>query len=620
MANGAIKGITIKLGADASELTTALYSADNALKSTQNELKSIDKALKFSPDSVQLLGQKFDVLQQQIQENDKYIQDLKQALNDLPSRGIEKNTQEYRALERELVEAESRQDSYKRSLQETENAMNHLGSSTQEYSGKLSAVKVAVGNLASSAIQSLISMLGNQMESAVSRVDTLENYTKTMQNLGYSADSSEKAVNRMKDSIMELPTATDQIVGMQQQYTALYDDIDKATDVTIALNDATLAGGQGTEAASRAMDAWYKIMAKGKPEQEQWQALNETMPAQMNQIAEAMLGAGAKSADLYTAWQDGIVTTDQVTQSLVQLDQEGGKGITSFAEQAQTATGGIGTTLENLKNYITVGLADILTSIGSANIQKAIKGVTDILFKLLSGIADVVGGLVGMAQGAEGAEEQFIEGIENMILTAIDVVFRIAPKIIAALATGIARAVPALIKSLPSIVKKMQRAIISNAPTMKAAGIALIKMVIAGVKAMIGGVRSAGLNIVRGIGNGIMSGLGWIRGVVSSFAARVKAQIKAAFGIASPSKWGRDIIGKNIDAGIADGVLNNAGMIKTAVGKVIPSPAVSISAAGTAGAASIINIGDVTLDASSLKDIATIEGFVNLLTQAKAFG
>ena len=62
MASGAIKGITIKLGADASELTSALYKTEGALKSTQSQLKQVNSALKFSPNNVELLQHQTNLL------------------------------------------------------------------------------------------------------------------------------------------------------------------------------------------------------------------------------------------------------------------------------------------------------------------------------------------------------------------------------------------------------------------------------------------------------------------------------------------------------------------------------------------------------------------------------
>lgn len=62
-----------------------------------------------------------------------------------------------------------------------------------------------------------------------------------------------------------------------------------------------------------------------------------------------------------------------------------------------------------------------------------------------------------------------------------------------------------------------------------------------------------GTNIVQGIWNGISNGLGWIKGLITGWVGDVKSFIKNLFGIASPSKWARDEVGKFLPAGIAVG-------------------------------------------------------------------
>lgn len=62
-----------------------------------------------------------------------------------------------------------------------------------------------------------------------------------------------------------MPTTLPSVISMQQ-YAALSGNIDEATALTFALNDATLAGGHGQEVANGALTQWYQIIAKGKPD------------------------------------------------------------------------------------------------------------------------------------------------------------------------------------------------------------------------------------------------------------------------------------------------------------------------------------------------------------------
>ena len=52
MASKTIKGITIEIGGDTSNLGAALKDVDKNIKSTQNELKTIDKLSKLDPNNL----------------------------------------------------------------------------------------------------------------------------------------------------------------------------------------------------------------------------------------------------------------------------------------------------------------------------------------------------------------------------------------------------------------------------------------------------------------------------------------------------------------------------------------------------------------------------------------
>lgn len=639
MANSAIKGITIQLGADASELTTALYNADNALKNTQKQLRNVETALKFNPGNVELLGQKMTLLTRSIDESEDYIKRLKEGLDALKAQGVSETSDEFMALQRELIQAESKQESFKRQLNDTENALDHVKSATSGYdaeidaldsdtkkaSGSLSSFSVAMGNLAARGIEKLASAISGQLDSAISRVDTLNAYSRTMQNLGYTAEEAEKAQTELVDSIQTLPTSLDSIVGVQQQYAALYGDIEKATDLTIALNDATIAGGQGQEAATRAMDAWYKVLAKGKPEAEQWQTLNETMPAQMNQIAQALLGTEAKSQDLFKAWQDGTVTTDEVTEALLSLDKEGSGSLASFSEQAEGASAGIQTSITNLKTAITRGLTEAIEGIGTENIQAVINKITagiskagtvvggfftkmveykDVLIPVAAGIGAIVTAMTTWSAITKAIT--ILQTALNAVLMAnpVGLVTLAIIGLVAAFATAYKRSesfrnavnkMIATMKSMWNTVKAAAAGVIAAFNSLKARVSGAVQSIKSAISNAFSNMASIGTAIVQGIWNGISGGLGWIKSKISGWVGNVKSFLKNLFGIGSPSKWARDEIGYNVVRGLALGLADNAGIVDSAMQSLMPTMSVGMSSLKTAtgssgGMNAVINV------------------------------
>jgi hypothetical protein len=66
----------------------------------------------------------------------------------------------------------------------------------------------------------------------------------------------------------------------------------------------------------------------------------------------------------------------------------------------------------------------------------------------------------------------------------------------------------------------------------------------------------AGKNVVMGLWNGITSMGSWLADKISGFAGGIIDDFKDAFGIASPSKVMRDLIGKNIAQGVGVGFID----------------------------------------------------------------
>lgn len=105
---GNIKGITIEFKGDTTKLDKALRDIKNSTKDIDKELRNVDKALKFNPTSVELWRQKQDLLRQKIKETENNLKELKNMQAQMDAKGVDKNSEEYRRLQREIIETESK--------------------------------------------------------------------------------------------------------------------------------------------------------------------------------------------------------------------------------------------------------------------------------------------------------------------------------------------------------------------------------------------------------------------------------------------------------------------------------------------------------------------------------
>ena len=113
---GNIKGITIEFQGDTTKLDKALRQIKNSTKDIDAELKQVNKALKFNPTSVELWRQKQDLLKQKIKETENNLKELKSIQAQMDASGVDKNSEAYRRVSREIIEAESKLKTFNNEL------------------------------------------------------------------------------------------------------------------------------------------------------------------------------------------------------------------------------------------------------------------------------------------------------------------------------------------------------------------------------------------------------------------------------------------------------------------------------------------------------------------------
>lgn len=256
----------------------------------------------------------------------------------------------------------------------------------QNYASGFGGATGAIMGIVSSVTSRALDAISGSIASAVNRVDTIANFPKIMQSVGYSADEARATIERLSSGIDGLPTSLDAIVGSVQKIAPVSGSLATATDVALAFNNALLAGGKSQEVMNSAFEQYSQMLSTGRVDMQSWKILAQAMPGQLNQIAKALLGANANQADLYKAMQSGVITFDQFNNAIVSLNNEGLPGYASFAEQARISTESIGTAWTNVQNRINKAVAKIIDHIGQANIAGAINNFSS----SFSGIADTV--------------------------------------------------------------------------------------------------------------------------------------------------------------------------------------------------------------------------------------
>ena len=206
MAASRIKGITIKIGGDTTQLQKSLQGVDKVLKTTQNNLKDVNRLLKLDPKNAELLTQKQKNLAGAIDTTKQRLKELRSVSKDSVK------PEEWDAVQREIAETE--QD-----LKKLEKEYKNFGSVGAQQVAAVGKQVEAVGHKMAEVGQTMTTYvtlplvaLGTAGAKSFAEVD------KTMQltnaTMGNTAEQAELLNNAMKDA------AANSTFGMNDAATA----------------------------------------------------------------------------------------------------------------------------------------------------------------------------------------------------------------------------------------------------------------------------------------------------------------------------------------------------------------------------------------------------------------
>lgn len=299
---------------------------------------------------------------------------------------------------------------------------------------------------------------------------------------------------------------------------------------------------------------------------------------------------------------------DGLMELLPQLIEAGITLLTSLVRELPTIINTIVLALPQIINSIVSSLLGMIPTIVDCGVQllvSLVQALPDIIYAIVAVlptiIASIVSTLVGMIptiiQCGIDLLVSLVKALPEIIITIVAVIPQIISSIIQALIDSIPliiqcgidllvsliAALPdiiiSIVTALPEIITSIINALLDNIPLIIQAGVdlfmslitnlptiiielvkAIPKIITALVSALGEGVKKfaeIGGNLVRGLWEGIQGLASWIWDKVSGWISGIWDGICSFFGIHSPSTLFRDMLGKNLMLGLANGIEEN---------------------------------------------------------------
>ena len=383
MASQRVKGISIEIDGNATPLQKALADVDKSLSTTQKSLKDVERLLKFDPKNTELLNQKQQLLAKAVEDTKKKLEQLKEAQAQLDAKNVDKNSEEYQALQREIIateqqlkKAEAAQDAFNAEMAEgSENAqkeklsLKDLGDMAQTVSDKTRALSTGAAAVGTA-------FLGMAYKAGTTADDLLT----LSRNTGFSVEELQK----MQYASDIVDVSMDQMTGSLQKLVKQMGSGNKAFEkLGVSITDEN---GNMRDA----VDVWYESL----------EALSQVEnSAERDQIAMELFGKSAMDLS-------GIV--DDGGEALKALGQEAEDMGLILGQDAVSNAAKFNDELDKLKNQATQAFFEAGASL------------SDTLLPLLGDLIDKVSEVIQWFSDLDGDTQM-------LILTVLGLVAAISP-------------------------------------------------------------------------------------------------------------------------------------------------------------------------------------------------
>lgn len=240
-----------------------------------------------------------------------------------------------------------------------ESRLKSMEGKTKSFGTQLKSLLSAVG--ITKAVSAGFNAMKSSIGSAMDRIDTMVQFTRTMTTMTGSSKIAEQALAKIKDTVTGTAYGLDVAAQSCQKFVTSGMSMDKATGQVKTWADAVAFYGDGTnETYANVTDAIAKMVAQGKVQGDQLDRLTDAGIPAVQLFADA---TGQSFSDVREALSDGSISSEEFLNVLQDAMEKGTDKFATIDGAAKEAGASWKGTFDNMKAAITRGMVAIIESI-----------------------------------------------------------------------------------------------------------------------------------------------------------------------------------------------------------------------------------------------------------------
>ena len=554
-----IKGLTIEIGGDTTQLSKSLHDVNKSITSTQAQLKDVERLLKLDPTNTEMLAQKQELLTQAISKTEEKLETLKDAAVQAEKQlGEGKISQEqFAALQREIAATEIELKRYDSQLDTTADATEDLGDAAEQAAqdsgdasekiGELSDAADDLGDAAEDAGDGTKD-LGESARDSGDGFSVLDGAVATFIGNGLTALVSaigdaistfaelSESTQEYRENMSKLYTATS-AAGMDadyitQAYSQLYGVLgdETATTTTISNFEKLGVSMQDMDSLLDSATGIWAVYGDSIPLDGLAESVNET--AKVGQITGTMADAINWASASNDTWTNAL-SGNAAALSAFQSGVSQGMSAEDAFNEALAACGDeqerqqlIISTLNGLyadsaEIYRENNASIIDAREATANYQDAVAGVgaameplqttmTNFKANLISGVSPALQELsdafMNVVTGADGAEEGIASAVTGLVDTVSSMASDLLPQllemgtqILGGIMQGLAQSTPTLMATVSDMILQLIQAITAFLPQFAEAAVTIAGSIVTQLTAFVPQLLQAATTLLMAI-------------------------------------------------------------------------------------------------------------------------